>query len=70
MKYCTQNNGDCKTCSLMSYGFDCHNNQIKNLVCDCGHDNRPEEWYVDIFDIPTINIKQCYACRNTTNERN
>lgn len=27
--YCTQNNGDCVTCSLSSYGWDCRNNPIK-----------------------------------------
>ena len=26
--YCTQNNGDCKTCSLANYGRDCQNNPI------------------------------------------
>lgn len=26
--YCTQNNGDCKTCSLVSYNRDCRNNPI------------------------------------------
>ena len=26
--YCTQNNGDCSTCSLVSYGRDCHNEPI------------------------------------------
>ena len=26
--YCSQNNGDCKTCSLVNYGMDCHNNPI------------------------------------------
>ena len=26
--YCTQNNGDCETCSLLNYGRDCHNNMI------------------------------------------
>jgi hypothetical protein len=24
--YCTQNNGDCSTCSLVNYGRDCQNN--------------------------------------------
>ena len=24
-KYCTQNGGDCDTCSLVNYGRDCHN---------------------------------------------
>ena len=27
-QYCTQNNGDCATCSLVSYGRDCHNESI------------------------------------------
>jgi len=26
--YCTQNNGDCSTCSLVNYGHDCQNNRI------------------------------------------
>lgn len=26
--YCTQNNGECETCSLKNYGFDCQNNPI------------------------------------------
>jgi hypothetical protein len=26
--YCTQNNGNCTTCSLVSYGRDCRNNQV------------------------------------------
>jgi hypothetical protein len=25
-EYCTQNNGDCQTCSLVNYGRDCRNN--------------------------------------------
>jgi hypothetical protein len=27
-EYCTQNNGNCKTCSLVNYGRDCRNNPI------------------------------------------
>ena len=27
--YCTQNTGDCRTCSLSSYGRDCRNNRIE-----------------------------------------
>jgi hypothetical protein len=27
--YCTQNNGDCPTCSLVSYNRDCHNNPVQ-----------------------------------------
>ena len=26
--YCTQNNGDCTTCSLVNYGLDCTNHQL------------------------------------------
>lgn len=26
--YCTQNNGDCNSCSLSNYGRDCRNNPI------------------------------------------
>jgi hypothetical protein len=26
--YCTQNKGDCSTCSLVNYNRDCHNNPI------------------------------------------
>jgi hypothetical protein len=26
--YCTQNNGDCSTCSLVNYGRDCQNNLV------------------------------------------
>lgn len=27
--YCTQNQGDCSTCSLVSYNRDCRNNPIR-----------------------------------------
>ena len=27
-EYCTQNDGDCKSCSLVNYGRDCMNNKI------------------------------------------
>ena len=28
-RYCTQNDGDCSTCSLVNYGLDCRNQPIK-----------------------------------------
>ncbi len=28
--YCTQNEGNCLTCSLVSYGRDCMNNRVKS----------------------------------------
>jgi hypothetical protein len=27
--YCTQNDGDCESCSLLNYGRDCQNNPIE-----------------------------------------
>ncbi len=27
-EYCTQNDGDCESCSLVNYGRDCQNNPI------------------------------------------
>jgi hypothetical protein len=27
--YCTQNDGDCNTCSLVNYGRDCRNRPVK-----------------------------------------
>jgi hypothetical protein len=27
-EYCTQNGGDCRTCSLVNYGRDCHNEPL------------------------------------------
>lgn len=27
--YCTQNNGDCSTCSLVNYNRDCQNNPVQ-----------------------------------------
>ncbi len=32
--YCTQNEGDCDTCSLVNYGLDCHNQPV-SLHGDC-----------------------------------
>lgn len=29
---CTKDDGECRECSLSSYGRDCHNNPISNLV--------------------------------------
>lgn len=30
--YCTQNNGDCITCSLVNYGLDCANNPVEGMA--------------------------------------
>jgi len=29
--YCTQNAGDCSTCSLVNYGRDCMNNSVDDF---------------------------------------
>jgi len=35
--YCKQNEGDCPSCSLSSYGWDCKNNKIYTvgMIADC-----------------------------------
>ncbi len=30
--YCTQNSGDCDSCSLVSYGRDCQNHPVRQLT--------------------------------------
>lgn len=47
--YCTQNNGICETCSLVSYNKDCKNNKlytVEDLALRAGFDNN------DILDCP------------------
>lgn len=34
-KYCTQNNGDCETCSLVNYGRDCENVPLTETLFEC-----------------------------------
>ncbi len=37
--YCTQNNGDCRTCALVNHGRDCRNNLIakrEEICASCG----------------------------------
>ena len=34
VEYCSQNNHDCSTCSLVNHGHDCHNNPICKEVID------------------------------------
>lgn len=34
--YCTQNSGDCSTCSLVNYGRDCRNNPVNNQIAIAG----------------------------------
>ena len=31
-EYCTQNDGDCSTCSLVNYGLDCANNALPQVT--------------------------------------
>jgi hypothetical protein len=47
--YCSQNNGDCKTCSLVNYGRDCHNNQLQTCTI-CGERTPSREHSQAIYD--------------------
>lgn len=40
--YCTQNNGDCTTCSLVSYGRDCSNIKLTGDELEDMGSNREE----------------------------
>lgn len=64
-KYCTQNNGDCGSCSLSHYGRDCHNNPIDKVWARGGKWNRAMENYHGHHGSATIehverNIRQAY----------
>ena len=36
--YCSQNNWDCETCSLVNYSLDCHNNPIHPTIAEIDGD--------------------------------
>lgn len=38
-EYCTQNDGDCETCSLVNYGLDCQNNPVET---EASHENKSD----------------------------
>ena len=44
-EYCTQNDGDCGTCSLVNYGRDCMNRPLSedDLLEDCLDSFGPEK---------------------------
>ena len=48
--YCTQNEGDCSTCSLVNYGRDCRNQTIEGT--------KEHEIDNDIADIITDDLKR------------
>ena len=39
--YCTQDNGDCETCSLVNYGLDCRNNPVGRGGAGRGQGRKP-----------------------------
>lgn len=43
-EYCTQNNGDCRTCSLVNYGLDCRNNPVEKA-----HKNIPHQRMMEAY---------------------
>jgi hypothetical protein len=48
--YCIQNDGDCKTCSLVNYGRDCQNN-IVGKVTPISMEDWLKSWLIDSFEI-------------------
>lgn len=61
--YCTQNDGDCRICSLVNYGLDCRNNALAK------NDNVTPNWTCSMQDDydQRCNVKQkctelCMLC--------
>ena len=52
--YCVQNDGDCSTCSLVNYGYDCMNQKADTI--ECAHCGEPFEYINDGVD------QQCPHC--------
>lgn len=50
--YCTQNNGDCETCSLVNYGRDCKN---VPLMAD---DRQAEEMSVEVVKLSEADFQR------------
>ena len=48
--YCTQNNGDCSTCSLVNYGQDCHNYPLKR------------HYHIGEYGLLLLRMEQCPFC--------
>lgn len=61
--YCTQNEGDCGTCSLVSYGRDCHNNTVRACShCGAFVDTLPfEELFGRSSTASATLCDKCYA---------
>ncbi len=49
-RYCTQNHHDCKSCSLVSYGLDRHNNPICCDNCKYYGNKRCKLWEIKITE--------------------
>lgn len=50
--YCVQNDGDCKTCSLVNYGRDCQNNVV-GKVSLISQEDWLKSWLIDSFELCT-----------------
>jgi hypothetical protein len=67
--YCTQNNGDCSTCSLVNYGRDCMNNPLYTCKA-CGIMFAVDEDIMQFF-APGNTPKVCSdECGKVLRERN
>jgi hypothetical protein len=65
LNYCTQNNRDCETCSLVNYRHDCQNNPIDNPICpDCN--SRMSKAGLAWSGTKKVQRWRCQKCGKTT----
>lgn len=64
-EYCSQNNGNCASCSLVSYNRDCHNNPLRRCS-RCGAMTRSAQYdqafYEDLGFTPAIDTGKPHLC--------
>jgi hypothetical protein len=53
--YCSQNDGDCSTCSLVNYGRDCQNNLLSERVTKISFQDWFKSWFIDT-------VQSCDGC--------
>lgn len=49
--YCSQNDVDCSTCSLVSHGRDCQNNLLSETVKKISFEDWFKAWFIDTVEI-------------------
>ena len=58
--YCTQNEGDCKTCSLTNYNRDCRNNPLMEIHYKAGKYEIEYEDATYIVDLTSSQAKALF----------